>query len=200
MGCLYYEHDDEFRLSCNIFALAVITFLLLQRWTSKTRSVFEALESRLNALKVDIREHKTNLCGKNLISLLHFFLILAFYRVPELCERPRKGCQKTKFPNHKSIMWTVKQCEQMNKFSMIDLSTEAFPQQSPELGTWAALEPIYFSCCCCAHGSGSPNTFDILNAACQITQLITQNSKHIRLDVFWAHSRAPTIWRMCQMN
>lgn len=78
MGCLYYEHDDEFRLSCNIFALAVITFLLLQRWTSKTRSVFEALESRLNALKVDIREHKTNLCGKNLISLLHFFFNISF--------------------------------------------------------------------------------------------------------------------------
>lgn len=62
----YYEHDDQFRLSCNIFALAVITFLVLQRWTSKTRSAFEVLESRLDSLKVDIQEHKVNLCGKNM--------------------------------------------------------------------------------------------------------------------------------------
>ncbi|KAL1378893.1 hypothetical protein pipiens_003892 [Culex pipiens pipiens] len=59
----YYEHDDQFRQSCDIFALALITFLVLQRWTSKTRRDFEALESRLDALKVDIREHKMDLCG-----------------------------------------------------------------------------------------------------------------------------------------
>lgn len=132
----YYEHDGQFRLNCNIAALVVITFLVLQRWSAKTWSVFEALEARLDALKVDIQEHKMNLCGKHLLRFYRYFLkAFDVCRVSDFSETPRKGCQKPNLSILKSIMWTVKQCEQMNKFSMIDLSTEAFPQQSPELGT-----------------------------------------------------------------